>query len=342
MAIGERIEFIDLAKGFCILLVVLRHTANFTGYDFIYDYDIFQTCRMPLYYFLSGLFFKLYEGFGGFIKRKVNKLLVPFLFFYLVFACALPYLSSKFGWHLYGDFNCGINIFANLFIDTYIWLNTPIWFLLSLLWINVICYPVIWLTNHFKYNSFWIIAICLLFGVLGNFLSVKGIRNWGFIGTSFTAVPFFAFGYLVKQKTNVLQTKYNSILLSCIALLCIVLMLLLEGRVDYIANHYSIPLWRCYICGLLGTISILLFAKIINKLPIISYLGRYSIITLGFHCVILNLIKPYLEIWDINSGVKYVITLLFVISVCLILIPLSKTCFPWFVAQKDIIPKKTS
>lgn len=265
MAIGERIEYIDLAKGFCILLVVLRHTANFTGYDFIYDYDIFQSCRMPLYYFLSGLFFKRYEGFGGFIKRKVNKLLVPFLFFYLVFACALPYLSSKFGWHLYGDFNCGINIFNSLFIDTYIWFNSPIWFLLSLFWINVICYPLIWGANQLKNCSFWIVIFSLMLGVFGYYLSEIGIRNWGFVGTSFTAIPFFTFGYLVKQETNMLQTKNSAILLSLIAFLCIGLMLLLGGRVDYIANHYSIPLWRCYICGLSGTLAILLFAKILNK-----------------------------------------------------------------------------
>lgn len=38
---------------------------------------------MPLYFFVSGLFFKSYEGFGGFLARKVDKLLVPFLIFYL-------------------------------------------------------------------------------------------------------------------------------------------------------------------------------------------------------------------------------------------------------------------
>ena len=60
----ERIEYIDLAKGICILLVVLDHIA---GYRYFSDgnypmNDIFEQTRMPLYFILSGLFFKDYGG----------------------------------------------------------------------------------------------------------------------------------------------------------------------------------------------------------------------------------------------------------------------------------------
>lgn len=47
----QRIEFIDLAKGICIILVVLLHivpSANIPELRFI---------RIPLYFILSGLFF---------------------------------------------------------------------------------------------------------------------------------------------------------------------------------------------------------------------------------------------------------------------------------------------
>ena len=75
----DRIDFIDLAKGFCIVLVVFTHVNSY----FNLSYPLQETLsifRMPLYFFLSGLFFKNYEGFCGFVKRKVNKLLIPFLF----------------------------------------------------------------------------------------------------------------------------------------------------------------------------------------------------------------------------------------------------------------------
>ena len=46
----DRIEYIDLAKGICIFLVVLDHIAN-EGYFSAGDYplnEIFEQTRMPL------------------------------------------------------------------------------------------------------------------------------------------------------------------------------------------------------------------------------------------------------------------------------------------------------
>ena len=56
MAQTQRIDFIDLAKGVCILLVVVGHCGapiDIPGYEIV---------RMPLYFILSGLFFKEYGG----------------------------------------------------------------------------------------------------------------------------------------------------------------------------------------------------------------------------------------------------------------------------------------
>ena len=54
----ERLHYIDLAKGVCITLVIVGHTGlsiTIPGLDAI---------RMPLYFILSGLFFKDYGGLG--------------------------------------------------------------------------------------------------------------------------------------------------------------------------------------------------------------------------------------------------------------------------------------
>lgn len=57
-----RIEFIDLAKGICIILVVIFH--------FDVDIPLLRPMRMPLYFILSGLFFKDYGGFINFLTKK--------------------------------------------------------------------------------------------------------------------------------------------------------------------------------------------------------------------------------------------------------------------------------
>lgn len=78
---GQRIEFIDLAKGICILLVVSLHVfgATVSG-KYIGITNMF---RMPLYFLLSGLFFKTYGGILPFFKKKTNKLLIPFVCSYI-------------------------------------------------------------------------------------------------------------------------------------------------------------------------------------------------------------------------------------------------------------------
>ncbi len=71
-------EFIDLAKGICILLVIGLHTGAMPD-----SLAWLGMIRMPLYFVLSGLFFKDYGNFRGSGVRKVNKLLIPFVFFTL-------------------------------------------------------------------------------------------------------------------------------------------------------------------------------------------------------------------------------------------------------------------
>ena len=71
----SRIEFIDLAKGICIILVVVGHVGVNIAIPGL------EQVRMPLYFMLSGLFFKNYGGGEYFFIKKVNKILIPFIFF---------------------------------------------------------------------------------------------------------------------------------------------------------------------------------------------------------------------------------------------------------------------
>ena len=61
MATKQRIAYIDFMKGFCILLVVAFHI-DYTIFETPYNFML-QQFRVPMYFFLSGLFFKEYNGF---------------------------------------------------------------------------------------------------------------------------------------------------------------------------------------------------------------------------------------------------------------------------------------
>ena len=82
----KRIEYFDLMKGICIVLVVVCHCYEELGLSVEnkHLWSMLEHLRMPLYFFLSGMFFKEYSSFVDFVIRKTNKLIIPFLFFVII------------------------------------------------------------------------------------------------------------------------------------------------------------------------------------------------------------------------------------------------------------------
>ena len=153
---ASRIEFIDLIKGICILLIVLSHVGgSFTVFD---SYPIVTCFRMPLSFFVSGIFFRSYSGLIDFLIRKTNKLLIPFLFFYIG-AFMLQYLISRLFPHY---FRLPVE-FSELFIifepHALIPFNPPIWFLLALYNCCLLFYMIHFLRDKYLGLKFCIIAI---------------------------------------------------------------------------------------------------------------------------------------------------------------------------------------
>lgn len=111
----NRIEYIDLMKGICIILIILLHNHIHSSNDSIND--ILRNMRIPLYFCLSGLFFKEYNGFCDFITRKFNKLIIPFIFF-----AYFPYALCEIGL----NYERSIKTYLLMSIIPY---NYPLWFL---------------------------------------------------------------------------------------------------------------------------------------------------------------------------------------------------------------------
>lgn len=74
----KRIEYIDIARGIGILLVVLGH--NDFGYISLFGHKLIYSFHMPLFFFLSGYFLKTSIPFADFIKKRFNSLLKPYFF----------------------------------------------------------------------------------------------------------------------------------------------------------------------------------------------------------------------------------------------------------------------
>ena len=78
----KRVLYIDIAKGIGILLVVLAHN-DLSGYH-PYLHRLIYAFHMPLFFFLSGIFFKPERKFKELFKRRFDGLIKPLIFVILL------------------------------------------------------------------------------------------------------------------------------------------------------------------------------------------------------------------------------------------------------------------
>ncbi|MFI3266050.1 MAG: acyltransferase family protein [Rikenellaceae bacterium] len=321
----KRIEFIDLAKGICIIFVVASHCG------FAVDLPGLGIVRMPLYFILSGLFFKEYSGFGEFVVRKTNKILIPFIFFYLVSYALyymLQYLAPQL---LITDARGVFDIFNNRQ-----YFNGPIWFLLSLYWCGLIFAGVIASTKSLFVRCVAVLAI----GCGGVFLGGKDLFLPMFIDVAMTALPFYCFGYYLKRTAILYQNKYDRYNLIFVAILYIASLVIsryAQGiRLSLHYNGINNPL-ATFTLSITSTMTILLLCKTIKHIPIISYMGRYSLIILCTHHLIYRPLKVVSNMMPYGFMHESWFLTLVTISVSVAFIPLCIRFIPYFVAQKDLI-----
>ena len=336
----QRIEYIDLAKGFCILLVVLSHILAFYRTSLPYD-SVLKCFRMPLYFFLSGVFFKQYENFLGFFKRKINKLLIPFLFFFVTLGLLLPEVLHKYGvkilmyrptFTLWQELHNAVVL--ELFPDT------AIWFLLCLFEVNLIFYIMYMVAFKIRWHSTYIIAgLSVLCGMAGMMLSYNRFNLYCYLDTALTSMPFFALGYILNRKTRVMYEGWRfDRYLWWVVIACVPLLMWLAYPLDYRSNYFAGCYTTAHICGVVGTLMTIFIAKKIGHIPVVTYWGRYSIMILCTHQIIYQLLDLLLRQFLPRGWWRISACLVLTMSMYVVLIPLMKRYLPHVTAQKDVLP----
>ena len=225
----NRIGYIDIAKGLGIVLVVMGHNdfalISPLAHKLIYSF------HMPMFFFMSGMFFNPDMSFWPFIRRRFDRVLRPFIFtLLLIYFMSISF--SKMGIlvatrrllkALYGNGH---------YID---WVQ--LWFLPHLFVVSLFAYVFIRLIRRSRLDSLrWIIlAIIYLVGVLG--LAFFWPFEFSLFGKVYTVygLPFsldivlvsgffFVLGFEIHKKLPAARFESGRVLLlSGISLLTLVL-----------------------------------------------------------------------------------------------------------------------
>ena len=330
--VKKRIEYIDLAKGVCILLVVFAHIhPDLTRYSWGIFFDSF---RMPLYFFLSGIFFKRYSGIQEFAIKKINNLIIPLLFFY-----AFAYLYDAVSWGIYHLSESDTSTY-----ERYSWWpfweiirlgmtyhNPPLWFLTALFEVNILYYILHLFVKSWRLNiAVWGIAI-------GGWLAAKsGIVLPYYLGTALISLPFFHVGTWLKRGELLPYSSRDKYLYASILPLGAAVWLLAEPiRLHelILPTHFL----GFYFCGIGGTLAIVFLCKVLRHIPPVAYFGRYSIIVFGTHWPIYHTYRHIFEHFLPDGNLLYGLIFALTMTTEIAVIELLRRFAPRFTAQKECI-----
>lgn len=137
--VGKRIAYIDFLKAFAIATVLLGHSVEQLSGDAFWDHPIWSflySFHMPLFMFVSGLFFKssLRKGFVEVLRGKLVQLGIP-----SVSAFILGLAIMKFA---------GVTAIADLCEASFAGFMNSVWFLKCLLFCIVIMWPTVKVLRH--------------------------------------------------------------------------------------------------------------------------------------------------------------------------------------------------
>jgi polysaccharide biosynthesis protein PslL len=299
----KRIAYIDVAKGIGILLVVLAHNDLQAFAPFLHS--VIYAFHMPLFFFLSGLFFKPEISLGDLLRRRLNTLVKPYFFtIFIIYFCALFFSNLNFA--------VALSRIAKSFYGNGFYLDwVAMWFLPALFMVNLFALGFYRLLGRFA--SPWprwialvviqVVGVLTLHAfmpftvqILGKSLILKGLP-WS-LDLVLVAGFFFILGREVYQ--HVPQESFSSIwTLLFSTVVGLGLLLLSPATIDL-----NTRLWENLLINtseaLAGIVFILALSRQIERGPawlgtVFSYLGRISIIILIFHNPVQSYLTPKID-----------------------------------------------
>lgn len=317
---SQRLEWLDIMKGFTMILVVLGHIMN--NMD-LFNHPInvwLHRFHMPFFFMLSGFMAlkTLEKNFLSNFRNKTRTLLLPFIF------CGTAYAWT-------------FNKFTNYIFSED---HTGYWFLISLWTCWMVFLPIIYILKRFKIGCILCVRLFVLLipFFIGN-LIMKNIPDI-FIQTltlskTCSDYRFFVMGYILGEiyfnnKKNVIGFTGGVSKLYLPIHVGIMELIFFIFSIALIAKHYWISCFPITIQQILLSYS--LFVLLYSMSPIInenirrilSYIGKNSLGIYIFHFFFVYQF-PLTNIGEISSGFQFLIALilsLLVIGATLLITPI--------------------
>ena len=301
---GKRYDWIDWMKALGIYLIVLGHFYS-VGEKFIYIFHV------PLFFVISGFLNKKEVDGRVFWRKLWYNLAVPMLLMAVLNFCYHCILMAFNGSLAIVDAYWFVR---NLAFGMVAGLDT-LWFVYTLILLKII-YQFCHSDKLFYYLT--VIMLALAFAYNHNDFSGYPffLNEPNAIIDVCTAYPFFAFGVLMrnyKEILNALNNKVVFIAAFACGLLLVSLCSMYNGYVGLFGCNYGGNILLFLVGAIAGTVMIWALSKLLGSSPkIINIVSRGTIIILGFHKILIDLVWIFFtpSVFDVVFAI--LITLLFI------------------------------
>ncbi len=299
----KRIEFIDIAKGFAILSVLVAHLNTFLNWHNEICAFVIASYFMPVFFFISGFFTQPFRSLN--LRQKFNQLVIPYLSICLLI-CLL--------------YSC---LFNENFIERYLFTSSKggYWFLLTLFFFYFVYSVILKIINYgkVKYSEIKFISL-LLFAWMLIILSTELLpQKWGYL-LSITDLrrffPSFIFGIIAGQVNQRYNIWNNRIM---IVSGVVYLSILLLGYNDKTISGFI--LWilasSCACVFLLN-----MFRVLENRFKFLIRYGKNSLTIYIYHYIFIYLLEyiiPYSWLNELYSWNTWIIFIIYIILVFLMM-----------------------
>lgn len=272
----KRYDWIDVAKGIGIILVVIGHSRLNTGIVARW----IASFHMPLFFVLAGFCFDemKYPTLAAYVKRKLEALLYPYftLSVLVVGMFQLLYIGD--------DSVFGVK---ELFVEGTLKGSTfgAFWFITALFCVEILYAGFARLVSH------RIVLLCymLLVSLESAYLINRHLPY--FFDATLAALFFYAFGHFLRSFYNK-QSAVGALMwgISLVIMHGLILVFLYSYKPSFVGHDFGNPAIY-FLCAILGTLSVMSVAcfmssrvKILSicKTPF-AFLGKNTIVLLATH-----------------------------------------------------------
>ena len=200
MNMNKRLDYVDIAKGIGLILVVCSHSDAFDLMWLMMDMCI------PIFFFCSGYTFKMKGTFMESMKRKIRKLFVPYLFFNLLMFCVFFHFSFR---ELVGILYSRYSLYP-LYVTPNIKFftsgNYPMWYLTSM----IVSYFLFYLLVYYEKQKH---ALMFLYALLVfTFMKCPILLPWSLDTAPLTALLIYV-GMKVRKHDMISKDIYQVLFL---------------------------------------------------------------------------------------------------------------------------------